>query len=346
LSQELELPLVIHQREAAADTLRILREEKAGAFGGVFHCFAGDLETAQAAMGLGFRIAVGGILTFSNAAALRAVVKALPLEALVLETDGPWLAPQSQRGLRNEPAFMLEARDKLAELKGLSPAAVEEATTANALHTFYLDAPEASTIGYTLKGGYYINLTNRCTDHCSFCDRRRSNPKGNHIQGLNLTLRREPTATEVLRAIGDSSRYTEVVFCGFGEPTLRLDTLKAISRDLARHGTKVRLNTNGHGNKLHGRDITPELAAAGVHTVSVSLNAQDAATYQKICRSSYPAEEAYQAVKDFIRAAKASLPQVVASAVTVPQADIEACRKIAEQELGVEFRVRGFQTEL
>jgi len=346
LSRELELPLVIHQREAAEDTLRILREEKAGAFGGVFHCFAGDLATAQAAMGLGFRIAVGGVMTFPNAGALREVVKALPLSALMLETDGPWLAPQSQRGQRNEPAFLPAICQKLAEVKGISVAEAEAATTANALDTFYLNSGDQSTIGYPLKGGFYINLTNRCTDSCTFCDRRRSNPKGNHIQGLNLTLRREPTVAEVLRAIGDPKRYEEVVFCGFGEPTLRLDALKAIARDLAGRGVKVRLNTNGHGNKLHGRDITPELAEAGVHTASVSLNAQDADTYQRICRSSYPAEEAYQAVKDFIKAAKASMPHVVASAVTVPQTDIAACRKIAEQELGVEFRVRGFEAEL
>jgi TatD DNase family protein len=234
----------------------------------------------------------------------------------------------------------------LAALKGVDADAAAAATTANALDAFYLNPSDHQTLAYELKGGCYVNLTNRCTDNCTFCDRRRSNPRGNRIQGLDLTLRREPTPGEVLRAIGDPTRYNEVVFCGFGEPTLRLEALKTVAREVAAKGVKVRLNTNGHGNKLHGRDITPELAAAGVHTASVSLNAQDAATYQKICRSAYPADEAYQAVKDFIRAAKSGLPCVVASVVTVPQVDVAACRKIAEEELGVEFRVREFSTQL
>jgi TatD DNase family protein len=136
LSLEAKLPLVIHQRDAAGDTLRVLREEGAGSEGGVFHCFAGDWETAQGAIALGFDIAVGGILTFPNAQALRAVIAQVPLERLVLETDAPWLAPQAQRGKRNEPAYMISVAERLASLKGLSLKEVEDATTRNARRIF------------------------------------------------------------------------------------------------------------------------------------------------------------------------------------------------------------------
>jgi TatD DNase family protein len=136
LAGKLGKPLVIHQRDAAEDTLRLLAETGGGAEGGVFHCFAGDLACAQGAMKLGFDLAVGGILTFPSAKALRDVIKEVPLERLVLETDGPWLAPQPMRGKRNEPAFMTAVAAALAELKGVSIADVERITTENAKRIF------------------------------------------------------------------------------------------------------------------------------------------------------------------------------------------------------------------
>jgi TatD DNase family protein len=136
LSKRAGLPLVIHQRDAAEDTLAILREERAGDQGGVFHCFAGDLATAQGAMALGFDIAVGGILTFPNARELREVIRQVPLERLVLETDAPWLAPQPWRGKRNEPAFLAGVASALAALKGVPVAEIEEITTRNARRLF------------------------------------------------------------------------------------------------------------------------------------------------------------------------------------------------------------------
>jgi TatD DNase family protein len=140
LARESSLPLVIHQREASKDTLEALRQAKAQELGGVFHCFAGDAETAKGVLDLGFYIAVGGILTFPNAGALREVIRQVPLDRLVLETDGPWLAPQGRRGQRNEPAYLAECANKVAELKGVSLKDVEEASTANALKLFRLEA--------------------------------------------------------------------------------------------------------------------------------------------------------------------------------------------------------------
>lgn len=136
LSRRRKLPLVIHQREAADDTLRLLAEEGGGEEGGVFHCFAGDLNCAEGAMKLGFDIAVGGILTYPSAGALRSVIESVPMDRLVLETDAPWLAPQDKRGQRNEPAYMVSVAQKLAELKKLSQAEIEAVTTDNARRIF------------------------------------------------------------------------------------------------------------------------------------------------------------------------------------------------------------------
>ncbi len=136
LGAECGLPLVIHQRDAAEDTLAILRQEGAAARGGVFHCFAGDWDTARQALEMGFFLAVGGILTFPSAAPLREVIRQVPMDRLVLETDAPWLAPQGRRGKRNEPAFLPEVAARLAELKGLDAGEVERRTTENAQRLF------------------------------------------------------------------------------------------------------------------------------------------------------------------------------------------------------------------
>lgn len=138
LARDLALPLVIHNRDADAETLRVLRDAWDPALGGVFHCFAGSADTARAALDLNFDIAVGGVLTFKSAQALRDIIAAVPLERLMLETDGPWLAPQSRRGQRNEPAYVAEVAQKLAELKGVGLDVVAERTTANARRVFGL----------------------------------------------------------------------------------------------------------------------------------------------------------------------------------------------------------------
>lgn len=118
LAKELRLPLVIHTREAQADTIAILREEKAGEAGGVFHCFSGDAWLAKDALDLGFYLSFSGVLTFQNATLLRDIVKTVPLDRMVIETDCPYLTPVPHRGQRNEPAFVTLVAEKIAEVTG------------------------------------------------------------------------------------------------------------------------------------------------------------------------------------------------------------------------------------
>lgn len=124
-------PLIIHTRSAREDTIRLLREEGAETVGGVMHCFAEDWETARQAMALGFYISFSGIVTFKNAEELREVARQVPLDRLLVETDSPYLAPVPHRGKGNHPAWVRHVAERVAEVKALSLAQVEDATTRN-----------------------------------------------------------------------------------------------------------------------------------------------------------------------------------------------------------------------
>ncbi|MFM1881125.1 MAG: hypothetical protein RLZZ344_1359 [Pseudomonadota bacterium] len=130
-ARTLGLPLIIHTRSAAEDTLRILREERADAVGGVMHCFTENLDVARAAIDLGFLISLSGIVTFKNAHQVHEVATEVPLEHLMIETDAPFLAPVPHRGKVNEPAWVVYVAARIAELKGVSVADVAAATSRN-----------------------------------------------------------------------------------------------------------------------------------------------------------------------------------------------------------------------
>ncbi|TDJ63413.1 MAG: TatD family deoxyribonuclease [Proteobacteria bacterium] len=135
-ARELGKPLIIHNREAAADVVEILREEQASDVGGVMHCFVDDWDTASAAMDLGFYISISGIVTFKSAGALRIVAAQVPLERLLLETDSPWLAPVPRRGKQNEPAYVRYTAEFLADLRGITLDDIAQATTGNFFELF------------------------------------------------------------------------------------------------------------------------------------------------------------------------------------------------------------------
>jgi len=135
-AREAGRPLIIHTRSASADTLRIMREERAEEAGGVMHCFTETLEVARAAIDMGFYVSFSGIVTFKNARDLQAVAKALPLDRLLIETDAPYLAPVPFRGRTNEPAFVPHVAQKLADLHGTSRDRVESMTRENFMRCF------------------------------------------------------------------------------------------------------------------------------------------------------------------------------------------------------------------
>ncbi len=336
LAKKHNLPLIIHSRDAVQDTLAIMKTENLQEQGGVLHCFTGDPVMLSEFLKLGFYIAVGGAVTYPGAEALREAVKDIPLSRLLLETDSPYLAPQTKRGQRNEPAYLPEIAGKIAGIKGVSPEKISLWSGLNAHCLFKLGVEKQGKIVYALNGSLYINLTNRCSNHCSFCARNESNI----VKGNDLSLLREPDAKEIIAAAGELSSYKEVVFCGFGEPTIRLSALKETAAAFKAQGARIRVDTNGQGNLIHGRNILPELKGL-VDALSISLNASTAQKYQAMCFSQFN-EGSFKGITEFIAEAKKYIPDVTATVVTVPGVDVSACKKIAEEDLKVKFKVREY----
>ncbi len=139
LAKQLGLPIVVHDREAHRETLEMLQSEKAEACGGIIHCFSGDYEMAKICMDMGFYISIPGTITFKNAEAFREIVRKIPLESLLVETDAPFLTPEPFRGKRNEPAYVRYTAEKLAQVKKIPFETVAEVTTENALRVYRLN---------------------------------------------------------------------------------------------------------------------------------------------------------------------------------------------------------------
>ena len=138
LARELRLPIVVHDRNAHQETLSILKEEKAFEVGGVIHCFSGDYEMASKCLNMGFYISIPGTITFKNAKSLQGIVRNIPLDRILLETDSPFLAPMPFRGKRNEPSYVRYVAEKIARIKTLDPEEVASVTSQNVKTLFQI----------------------------------------------------------------------------------------------------------------------------------------------------------------------------------------------------------------
>lgn len=201
------------------------------------------------------------------------------------------------------------------------------------------------TITYQVKQSVYVNLTNRCPCACRFC--LRNNGSGVFGSGP-LWLEREPTLEEVTASLDgwDYTRFREVVFCGYGEPTERLDVLLAAAEYLKGRDAalRVRVNTNGLSDLINGKPTAP-LFAGKVDCLSISLNTDDAAEYLDLCRPKFGAA-AYPALLAFTKEAAAVVPEVVMTVVGEPVTSIEKqvrCRALAES-LGARLRIRPYES--
>ena len=201
---------------------------------------------------------------------------------------------------------------------------------------------EKPRIAYWLDNSLYLNITNKCSNDCWFCFRNFKQGVG----GFNLKLEKEPAVAEVKAELEEAlglSRWSEMVFCGFGEPTARLPVLLEIARWLRKRcggAVPVRVDTNGHGYVLNeGVDVAEELRDAGVSMVSVSLNGHDEASYAENCRPMCGG--GFATVVGFVKKAKAAGLMVEVSAVRMPEVDLEKVRAVAES-LDVPLRVRDY----
>lgn len=328
------LPVIVHSREAMEDTLQIIQREASG-ISGVLHCFSGDVDMVKRAIDLGFYISIAGPVTFKNAEELRTVTAFIPDERLLIETDAPYLSPVPKRGKRNEPAFLIHTAQVIADVRGVTLSDIARITTLNAMKLFKIGAiSDKGEIAYRIRDSLYLNITNRCTNKCGFCVKFHTS----FVKGHNLHLEKEPSTEEVIRSIGDPALFKEIVFCGIGEPMMRLDVVKDVSSWIKQKGGKVRINTNGHGNLINKRNVLPELKGL-VDSISISLDADNADAYETTCKPTF--KNSFEGVLAFIKEAKQNIPDVKITVVDVPEINIERCRQIAE-ELGVELRVREY----
>ncbi len=343
LAREMNKPIIIHSRDAKEDIIAILSEfypNNPNAQSGIFHCFSGDQELADKALEMGFYISFSGSVTFKKAEALREVAKTIPADRLFAETDCPYLTPVPHRGKRNEPAYVNFTAEKLAEIRGLKIDDVQRTMALNFFELFGIgENAKTGTVSYKIRNSLYLNLTQRCTADCVFCTRL-TKPV---VQGYNLALNREPTAKEVWESIDNVKNYDEIVFCGFGEPTLRLDVIKEVAQKIKDAGGRVRLNTNGHGNVINKRNILPELSGL-IDEISISLNTDTSEAYDEICQPLPMFRNGiYDKIKEFITEAKKYIPEVQATIVT-HQKDVDEtqCENIVNKEFGVKYRARRF----
>ncbi|RMH09371.1 MAG: YchF/TatD family DNA exonuclease [Aquificota bacterium] len=339
IARELGLPIVVHTRDAEKKTLEILKEEKAYEVGGVMHCFTGSYEFMRACVDMGFHISYSGIVTYPNAQALRDVVKRTPTSRILAETDAPFLAPQPVRGKPNKPAYMRYTLEVIAQLiPNTSFEDAERMTSENAKRAFNLvKEDKKETITYVINNKLYINLTNKCNLHCAFCQRERE--QNYMVKGYWVWVNKDPTVEEVIKEIGDPRRYEEIVFCGYGEPTLRFSALKEIARWVKERGGKVRVDTNGLMFTFLPKEKLRELKGL-VDVWSVSLNAPDKETYNRVCKPVQ--EDAFEKVVEFIKEAKKEGFRVIATAVGYDGVDMERTKQLA-LSLGAEWRGRVYE---
>lgn len=198
------------------------------------------------------------------------------------------------------------------------------------------------TILYKLGDNLYVNLTNQCPCSCTFCLRQTRDHMGD---SGTLWLEREPSYEEVIEAFKNfpEDSYKDLVFCGFGEPTERLDLLLKVADYVKEHfHKKIRINTNGLGDLIHGRDITPDFEGR-IDCLSISLNTPDKERYLELTRNKFGIES-FDALLTFAKNATRHVPEVVLSTVetTLSKEEEEKCRKICE-ELGATYRIRPWE---
>lgn len=336
LAKDLRLPVVVHVRDAWDAAIAILKESEADSVGGVLHSFTGNSAQADLARCMGFYLSFNGMLTYPDSTTAQAA-KETSLDSILVETDSPYLSPIPHRGKRNQPAYVGSVLKRLSELFcPLTFHDVERITSLNACRLFKLGKKFPPKIAYPIRDSLYLNITNRCSNDCVFCVRNYTD----FVKGHNLRLDHEPTYDEVINSIDGLERYREVVFCGYGEPTIRLDLLKDVARYLKSKSVKVRLNTNGQGNLIHKRNIVPELVGL-IDVVSVSLNAEEADKYERLCKPCF-GKNAFQQVIAFTKECKKLLPQTVLTVLDMKEIDLKKCETISKG-LGVEFRIRRYK---
>jgi len=255
---------------------------------------------------------------------------------LLLETDSPYMSPVPLRGRRNEPANVKFVAEKIAEVHHLRLEDIARTTSYNAYKLYGIGEKPMLHFTYRIGNSLYVNVTNRCDSDCIFCDRKGAAV----ISGYNLkmTKSQEPGPEVYISEIGDPKKYKEIVFCGYGEPTVRWDVVREVARYVKESGGKTRINTDGHGNVINKRDITPEFKGV-IDTVSISLNSTDPEEYGRLMRVD---PSMHAEMISFAKNVKNYAGNVVMSIVGMNEIDTEKAKSFVENSMGVDFRIREY----
>jgi TatD DNase family protein len=336
LAVKLKLPAVIHNRESDKDMMEIISSYCGNDLRAQFHCFNSSLEDALEYIKMNHIVSFTGNITFKKSDELRSTLAGISLNNLLLETDSPFMTPEPHRGKRNEPANVKLVAEKMAQIHKVKTEDIAKITSFNAFRFFGMGNKNKISYTYQIGRNLYINITNRCNADCFFCNR-----KGDatlHGYNLRMTKDEEPPAEIYINEIGDPVDYDEIVFCGYGEPTIRWDVVKKVAKYVKDNGGKTRLNTNGHGSFINKRDITPEFKGL-IDTVSISINTVDPRQYAKIMNLD---TRFFNEMVTFAKNVKQYVDQLIMTVVSIDEIEINKARDVVENKFGAEFRVRPY----
>ncbi len=335
LAESIGYPLIVHSRGAESEVLKYLPSSLSVPV--ILHCWGGDELLTDMALARDFYIGVNGPLTYKKNSRLRGLISRIPRDRLLTETDSPFLPPEPFRGRRNEPAFTRFITMKIRELWG-GDASIENTSYIlweNAMRAYRLH-PEnrRADIVYQYRDSLYVNLTSRCQNDCNFCIRRAEDG----LNGYCLRHREDPSESLVLSTVEafPIEDFSEIVFCGFGEPTLRSDLLMKSAGAAGARGVKTRLNTNGLCTSFLSNHQVVKLLHC-FDSVSISLNASGAGEYNRICPSTV--EDPWEHLMKFIKLVKTTGIRARVSVVKSSGVDIHRAAALAER-LQMPLRIR------
>jgi len=336
LAVDLKLPVIIHNRDSDEDMLEIISSFCSTGLKAQFHCFNASLDDAIEYIKMNHFISFTGNITYKKSQDLIKILEAIDVNHLLLETDSPFMTPTPFRGKRNEPSYINYIAKKIAEIKKLTLEELAKITSLNAFRMFGIGKKPQTSFTYQIGNSLYVNVTNRCNADCIFCHRKNDPYINGHFLGMRKAD--EPNAEVYIKEIGNPKNYDEIVFCGYGEPTIRWDVVKQVAQFVKLNGGKTRLNTNGHGNTINKKDITPELKGL-IDVVSISLNSIDPVQYSKLMKVDL---HYFYEMINFAKSSKAYVDKVVLTVVDLDDIDIQKAKDLIENEIKAEFRIRHY----
>ena len=339
VSCSLRKTLIVHSRKAEKEVANAIADVRTAPV--ILHCYTGPGAVADSVIaredGSSRFFGFTGSITYRSSSRQGEVLSALPGDRVLIETDAPFMSPSRFRGRPCEPSFLPETLSRVASLwREEDIEAVGARLWDNSERALQLGRYRRTDLVYRLGGNVYVNVTGRCNNNCRFCVRRFQKGIGGYHLDHGGT---DPDPAELEAAVDIlPDRFDELVFCGYGEPTLRYDLVQDLAKKMkGRAGWRTRLNTNGLMLSFADRETVLRLLST-MDSVSVSLNCQDAETYRNVCRTSV--ENAYENVLSFIGLCVESGVETRVSAVRFPGVDLDAIAGTATR-LGVQLRIRG-----